>query len=82
MEMKKTSVKPAILSPTMTMSDLMRRYPPVISLLLRRKMACVGCDMAAFDTLAEAAATYDLDLNQLMMEINQSLAASSQECPA
>jgi hybrid cluster-associated redox disulfide protein len=57
--------------PDITLSDLMRSYPSAISVLLRYKMDCVGCNMAAFDTLAEAAANYGLNLHQLLDEIGR-----------
>lgn len=52
------------------MSDLMAACPQVIPVLLKRGMACVGCDMARFETLASAANIYELDLDGLLAELS------------
>ena len=59
------------LSQRMLMADLMSAWPQVIPVLLARRMACVGCDMARFETLADAARIYGLDLQKLMADLNR-----------
>ena len=59
------------LSQRMLMADLMSAWPQVIPVLLARRMACVGCDMARFETLADAARIYGLDLKLLMVDLNR-----------
>ncbi len=59
------------LSQRMLMADLMSAWPQVIPVLLARHMACVGCDMARFETLADAARIYGLDLKLLMVDLNR-----------
>lgn len=44
----------------MTVAELLRQWPQAASVFLRRGMACVGCRLAFFDTLAAAAATYGI----------------------
>ncbi len=51
------------------MADLMSAWPQVIPTLLARRMACVGCGMARFETLADAARIYGLDLHTLMADL-------------
>lgn len=51
------------------MADLMATCPQVIPALLKHGMACVGCSMARFETLASAAAVYELDLDDLLDEL-------------
>lgn len=36
---------------------------------LRYHMACIGCSMAAFETLAEAARIYKIPLERLVSEL-------------
>ena len=59
------------LSQRILMADLMSAWPQVIPVLLARRMACVGCDMARFETLADAARIYGLDLKLLMVDLNR-----------
>jgi hybrid cluster-associated redox disulfide protein len=45
----------------MTMDEIMRRWPATIRVVLRNGMLCVGCPIASFHTLAEAAREHELD---------------------
>lgn len=53
------------------MADLMAAWPQVIPLLLERGMACVGCGMARFETLSDAAGVYELDLRGLLADLSR-----------
>lgn len=61
------------LSPQIAMADLMAAWPQVIPTLLERRMACVGCDMARFETLADAARIYGLDLRKLLADLARTI---------
>lgn len=61
------------LSPQIAMADLMAAWPQVIPTLLDRHMACVGCDMARFETLADAALIYGLDLRNLLADLARAI---------
>jgi hybrid cluster-associated redox disulfide protein len=45
----------------LTMADLIDRWPAAAPVLTRYGMACVGCGMAKFETIAEATAAYGVD---------------------
>ena len=45
----------------LTMADLVDGWPAAASVLARHGMACVGCGMAKFETIAEATAAYGVD---------------------
>ena len=53
-------VNPNLLS-RLSVADLLNRYPQVISLFTHYRMACVGCEIAAFHTVGEAVAIYGID---------------------
>ena len=57
------------------MDWLMEQYPQVIPTLVRRRMACIGCSMACFDTVAEAARYH----HQNEMELLDELRAAARE---
>jgi hybrid cluster-associated redox disulfide protein len=45
----------------LTMADLIGGWPSAPAVLARHGMACVGCGMAKFETVAEATAAYGVD---------------------
>lgn len=55
--------------------EIMGRWPATARVFIRRKMACVGCIMAPFQTLAAAARSYGIPEDELLHEIRD--AASS-----
>lgn len=52
---------PIAIDPHMTVAQLLDRHPRVARVFLDRRMACVGCSIAAFETLEEVAAVYGED---------------------
>ena len=60
---------PSDLSPWTSVAELLSRYPMCIPVFLGHRMACVGCSMAAFDTIADAANNYGLAVELLLEEM-------------
>jgi hybrid cluster-associated redox disulfide protein len=52
-----------------TIEALLAARPAAARVLLRHGMACVGCAMAPFETLAEVAGVYRADLPTLLREL-------------
>ena len=46
--------------------DVMERWPETVKVFLKQKMHCPGCEMAPFETLEEAAAEYNLQVDFLV----------------
>ncbi len=57
------------IDPTLRVSEVLKRWPASATVFVRRCMACVGCAMAPFDTLADAAAAYGMNPGDLLREI-------------
>lgn len=55
------------LEPPMSLSldEIMRRWPATIRVFLRHGMLCVGCPIAIFHTVADACDAHELDRNRL-----------------
>ncbi|MHA6645297.1 DUF1858 domain-containing protein [Mesorhizobium sp. A623] len=53
----------------MTIDEVMRRWPPTIRVILRNHMLCVGCPVASFHTVSDAAREHGLDETQLRQEL-------------
>jgi hybrid cluster-associated redox disulfide protein len=58
----------------MTMDEIMREWPQAIPVILRRHMLCVGCPIASFHTLADAAREHGMDEATLGMELRAVMA--------
>jgi hybrid cluster-associated redox disulfide protein len=58
-----------------TVAEVLARWPAAIAVFLRRRMACVGCVMARFDTLREAAESYAVPPPLLLDEVRTVLDA-------
>jgi hybrid cluster-associated redox disulfide protein len=52
-----------------TMAELLAECPAAGQVLARRGMACVGCVMAPFETLGEAARAYGTDPGELLRAV-------------
>ena len=58
----------------MALEELMQRWPATISVFLRHRMLCIGCPIAGFHTLLDAAREHDIDLDMLLEEIEDAIA--------
>jgi hybrid cluster-associated redox disulfide protein len=52
-----------------TVESVLTRSPRAAKVFLDHGMACVGCTMAPFDTVADAADAYGLDAHRLAAEL-------------
>lgn len=52
---------------------LLRHYPRLAEIFVRRRLHCVGCTLAAFHNLADVARIYHVDPVILVREINCAL---------
>lgn len=59
---------PVGLNVHLTMAELLAGWPAARTAVARRGMACMGCPMAPFETLAEAADAYGIDARELLRE--------------
>jgi hybrid cluster-associated redox disulfide protein len=61
------------LTATLTVAEVMDRWPQTVFIFLRHRRACVGCPITPFETLAEVAVIYDLDLDCFLNELRQTI---------
>ena len=52
-----------------TIAETLSRWPQTIYTFQRRQMACPGCPLTRFETLAEAAKAYNLNLAEFLAEL-------------
>lgn len=66
------------LAPSLTVSQVLERWPQMIPVFVRHRMTCVGCTMAPFETLADVTAIYGLDLDGFLSELEQTMPPEEQ----
>lgn len=57
------------LSPDLTMAALLEQWPAAQAVLERHAMACIGCVVAPFCTVREAAGIYHLSVDEFLAEL-------------
>ncbi len=63
------------LKASLTVAETLSHWPQAAQVFFRHRMACIGCAMSPFDTLADVAAAYNLDLNRFLGELRQIISA-------
>jgi hybrid cluster-associated redox disulfide protein len=58
------------LTPSTTVADVLRTRPLAARILMNRRMHCLGCEIAPFETLEEACEIYGVSLGALLAELN------------
>jgi hybrid cluster-associated redox disulfide protein len=59
------------LEATLSVAEVLARWPQTIPVFVHHRMACIGCAMASFESLAEVAEIYDLDLREFLGDLDQ-----------
>jgi len=59
------------LTPNNTIAELLAAHPVAAQILVTRRMHCVGCDIAAFETIADACAIYGVAVDELLADLQQ-----------
>lgn len=55
--------------------EIMQRWPETVPVFLKYKTSCVGCQLASFETLSDAAAVYRIDLPNFVEELEAAIEA-------
>ncbi|MDG4853704.1 MULTISPECIES: DUF1858 domain-containing protein [unclassified Mesorhizobium] len=56
-----------------TMDGIMRGTPAAIRVVLQHRMLCVGCPIASFHTISDAAREHDLDEDRLRRDLEAAM---------
>ena len=57
----------------MKVDQIIRDYPETINVFMKHGLGCVGCLMSESESLEEAVAVHDLDLENFLKDLNDSL---------
>jgi len=55
---------------TMTIGDLLEKFPDKADILLESGMHCIGCPAAQMETLEEACEVHGIDVEELVAKLN------------
>ena len=56
---------------SMTISEVISRYPETIPVLMKTGMHCLGCPMAMQESLGEGLSAHGLDADKIIEELNK-----------
>ncbi len=62
----------------MIIFDVLQRWPETVAVFNKHRMGCVGCAVAPFFTIADAATIYRIPLDTFAAELEQAIKAGSQ----
>jgi len=65
-----------VITPDLTTSEILRKWPEAIAVFSENKMTCIGCYMSVFDTLADAAIVHNIEVDQIVAALNEHIAAA------
>ena len=57
------------LTADLTVAEVLARWPQTIHVFIRHRMACAGCPVTRFESLAEVAVIYGLNLDHFLNEL-------------
>ncbi len=62
------------LSADLTIAEVQEKWPQTVSVFRDLAAACVGCDLASFCTVTDAAKEYQIDLERLLKDLQAVIA--------
>ena len=60
---------------------LIERVPEVVPVFVRRRLHCVGCPLARFETLTDVCEIYDLPLDDFLGDLRASVHGDRRRTP-
>lgn len=63
----------------MSVAELLEHWPLCANVLNARRMACVGCELSAFETLAGAARVYRVQESELLAALRAAANQSAED---
>lgn len=62
-----------------TLGDIVEKYPEAVGPMLKRGMHCIGCHVAAFETIEQGAKAHGMDekeIKEMLKEMNKAVRGS------
>jgi hybrid cluster-associated redox disulfide protein len=55
----------------MTLGEVVQKYPETIPIMLEHGLHCIGCHVAAFETIEQGATSHGIDVEKLLKDMNK-----------
>ena len=56
---------------TITIGELLEKYPDKVDILLESGMHCIGCPASQMETLEEACEVHGIDVDEVVEKLNE-----------
>lgn len=66
-----------VITKEMPIGDVVRQYPTTIEVFMRHGLHCIGCAVAAFESIEEGATVHGIDIEALMNDLNIAVATEA-----
>ena len=73
MAKKKSKKESSKITKDMSFSEIIEKNPQAVGILMERGMHCIGCGMAAMETLEQGAVMHGINPDELVDEINKKI---------
>lgn len=60
----------------MPIGTVVKEHPETVPVFLKHGLHCIGCHVAAFESVAEGAQAHGIDVEPLMTELNEAVKAA------
>ena len=57
----------------MTMGEIVQKYPETVDVMIKHGLHCVGCHLAAMETVEQGAIGHGIDLDELLKDMNKAI---------
>ncbi len=57
----------------MTIGEVIKKYPKTVFVFIDYRLHCIGCPIAAGETIEEAAKAHRLDLKKFLKDLNKTV---------
>lgn len=76
---ERTDTEEAVMADAVTkempIGDVVRAHPETIEVFMKHGLHCIGCAVAAFESIAEGATVHGIDIDALIADLNAAIAA-------
>jgi hybrid cluster-associated redox disulfide protein len=66
-----------LITKEMPIGDVVRSHPETVPVFMQHGLHCIGCAVAAFESIEEGAVAHGIDVDALMRDLNE--AAETEE---
>ncbi|MCK4680757.1 DUF1858 domain-containing protein [bacterium] len=64
-----------VLTKEMPIGAVVKSHPETVPVFMQHGLHCIGCAVAAFESIAEGAAAHGIDVEALMSDLNKATQA-------